>query len=177
MLKSKIEKAINKQINAEMWSGYLYLSMSSYFESIGLSGFAHWMWIQAREEMTHAMRLYHHVIERGGRVLLEPIDKVQTDWKSPLHVFEQTYKHEQKVTALINDLLDLSIQEKDHATSNMLQWFVDEQVEEEASADEILQKLRLIGKNGNGIFMLDNELRQRMFTPPADLSYYAQQGA
>jgi ferritin len=177
MLKSKIEKAINKQINAEMWSGYLYLSMSSYFESIGLSGFAHWMWIQAREEMTHAMRLYHHVIERGGRVLLEPIDKVQTDWKSPLHVFEQTYKHEQKVTALINDLLDLSIQEKDHATSNMLQWFVDEQVEEEASADEIVQKLRLIGKNGNGIFMLDNELGQRMFTPPADLSYYAQQGA
>lgn len=177
MLKSKIEKAINKQINAEMWSGYLYLSMSSYFESIGLSGFAHWMWIQAREEMTHAMRLYHHVIERGGRVLLEPIDKVQTEWKSPLHVFEETYKHEQKVTALINDLLDLSIQEKDHATSNMLQWFVDEQVEEEASADEIVQKLKLIGKNGNGIFMLDNELKQRMFTPPADLSYYAQQGA
>jgi ferritin len=177
MLKQKIEKAINKQINAEMWSGYLYLSMSSYFESIGLSGFANWMWIQAREEMSHAMRLFHHVVERGGRVLLEPIDKVQTEWKSPLHVFEQTYKHEQKVTSLINDLLDLSIQEKDHATSNMLQWFVDEQVEEEASADEIVQKLRLIGKNGNGIFMLDNELGQRMFTPPADLSYYAQQGA
>lgn len=177
MLKPKIEKAINKQINAEMWSGYLYLSMSSYFESIGLSGFANWMWIQAREEMSHAMRLFHHVVERGGRVLLEPIDKVQTEWKSPLHVFEQTYKHEQKVTSLINDLLDLSIQEKDHATSNMLQWFVDEQVEEEASADEIVQKLRLIGKNGNGIFMLDNELGQRMFTPPADLSYYAQQGA
>lgn len=177
MLKQKIEKAINKQINAEMWSGYLYLSMSSYFESIGLSGFAHWMWIQAREEMSHAMRLFHHVVERGGRVILEPIDKVQTEWKSPLHVFEETYKHEQKVTALINDLLDLSIQEKDHATSNMLQWFVDEQVEEEASADDIVQKLKLIGKNGNGIFMLDNELGQRMFTPPADLSYYAQQGA
>jgi ferritin len=174
MLKPKIEKAINKQINAELWSGYLYLSMSSYFESIGLSGFANWMWIQAREETTHAMRLYNHVIERGGRVILSAIEKVPTQWKSPLNVFDETYKHEQKVTGLINDLVDLAIKEKDHATVNMLQWFVDEQVEEEASADEIVQKLKLIGKNTSGLFMLDQELGQRMFTPPADLSLYVE---
>jgi ferritin len=174
MLKPIIEKAINKQINAEMWSGYLYLSMSSYFESVGLKGFANWMWIQAREEATHAMRLYNHVIERGGRVILSAIDKVPTKWKSPLEVYEETYKHEQKVTGLINDLVNLAIKEKDHATVNMLQWFVDEQVEEEASADEIVQKLKLIETNTSGLFMLDQELGQRIFTPPADLSLYAQ---
>ena len=174
MLKPIIEKAINKQINAEMWSGYLYLSMSSYFESIGLKGFANWMWIQAREEVTHAMRLYNHVIERGGRVILSAIDKVPTQWKSPLEIYEETYKHEQKVTGLINNLVNLAIKEKDHATVNMLQWFVDEQVEEEASADEIVQKLQLIEKNTSGLFMLDQELGQRMFTPPVDLSLYVQ---
>ncbi len=173
MLKSKVEKAINKQINAEMWSGYLYLSMSSYFESIGLTGFANWMWIQAREEMTHAMRLYHHVIERGGRVLFDAIDKVPNEWHSPQHVFEETYKHEQKVTKLIEDLVDIAEKEKDRATHNMLQWFIEEQVEEESSADEILQKIKLIGQNGNGIFMLDRELAQRVFTPPVDLSMYS----
>ena len=176
MLKEKVEKAINKQINAEMWSGYLYLSMSSYLESKGLSGFANWMWIQAREEMTHAMRLYSHVIERGGRVKLEAIDKVPIEWKSPLHVFEETYKHEQKVTGLIENLVDIAEKEKDRATYNMLQWFIDEQVEEEASADEILQKLKLIGENGNGLFMLDNELGQRLFTPPLDMSLYTTSG-
>jgi len=174
MLKPKIEKAINKQINAELWSAYLYLSMSSYFHSINLSGFANWMWIQAREEVTHAMRLYNHVVERGGRVILEAIDEVPTDWKSPQHVFEETYKHEQKVTGLIEDLVNLAEKEKDRATLNMLQWFIDEQVEEENSADEILQKLKLIGKNGSGLFMLDRELAQRVFTPPADLSMYTQ---
>ena len=164
MLKEKVEKAINKQINAELWSSYLYLSMSSYFESINLSGFANWMIMQAQEEVNHAMRLYNHVIERGGRVLLEEIDKVPTEWKSPLHVFEETYKHEQKVTSLIEDLVDVAEQEKDRASLNMLQWFIDEQVEEEASADEILQKLKLIGDQGSGLFMLDNELGQRVYT-------------
>ena len=176
MIKSKVEKAINKQINAEMWSGYLYLSMSSWFESKGLSGFANWMWIQAREEMTHAMRLYQHVIERGGRVKFEAIDKVPTEWKSPQHVFEETYKHEQKVTKLIENLVDIAENEKDRATYNMLQWFIDEQVEEEDSADEILQKIKLIGKNGNGIFMLDRELSQRVFNPPVDMSMYTPNG-
>lgn len=172
MIKQKVEKEINKQINAEMWSGYLYLSMSSYFESIGLSGFANWMWIQAREEMSHAMRLYSHIIERGGRVILGEIDKVPVEWKSPQHVFEEVYKHEQKVTGLIEKLVDIAEKEKDRATYNMLQWFIDEQVEEEASADEILQRLKLVGKNGNGIFMLDRELAQRTFNPPVDLKMY-----
>lgn len=177
MLSKKMEKALNKQINAELWSAYLYLSMSSYFHSINLSGFANWMWVQAREEVTHAMRLYNHVIDRGGRVTLEAIDKVPTTWDSPQHVFEETYKHEQKVTKLIENLVDIAEEEKDRATMNMLQWFIDEQVEEENSADEILQKLKLIGKNGNGLFMLDRELQQRVFTPPADLPMYNQGAA
>jgi ferritin len=164
MLKQKVEKAINKQINAELWSAYLYLSMSSYLESKNLSGFASWMIMQSQEEVNHAMRLYNYVIERGGRVNLEPIEKVPTEWKSPLHVFEETLKHEQKVTGLIEKLVDVAEQEKDRASINMLQWFIDEQVEEESSADEIVQKLHLIGNNGNGIFMLDNELGQRVFT-------------
>ena len=176
MLSKTIEKAINKQINAELWSGYLYLSMASYFESIGLKGFANWMWIQAREEATHAMRFYHHVIERNGRVLITAIDKVSTDWKSPLHAFEDTYTHEIKVTGLINNLVNLAISEKDHTTANMLQWFVNEQVEEESSASEIIQKLKLIGKDTSGLFMLDKELAVRIFTPPVDLTLYTPAG-
>jgi ferritin len=163
MLKAKIENAINNQINAELWSSYLYLSMSSYFESISLSGFATWMIMQSQEEINHAMRLYNHIIERGGRVILEAIKKVPTDWKSPLHVFEETYKHEQKVTSLIENLVNIAEKEKDRASLNMLQWFIDEQVEEESSADEIVQKLKLIGDNGSGLFLLDNELGQRVF--------------
>ena len=165
MLKPKIEKTINKQINAELWSAYLYLSMSAYFESISLGGFANWMRIQAQEEVSHAMRFYNYVVERGGRVKLMPIDAVKTDWKSPLDAFEETYTHEQKVTGLINELVNMSAAEKDHATVNMLQWFIDEQVEEESSADEIVQKLKLIGKDGSGLFMIDRELGQRVFTP------------
>ena len=168
MLKEKIQNAINKQINAELWSAYLYLSMSSYFESISLRGFANWMRVQAQEELAHAMKFYNYVTERGGRVFLSAIDKVPTDWKTPLNVFEETYKHEQKVTGLINNLVNLSVNEKDHATSNMLQWFIDEQVEEESSADEIVQKLKLIGKDGSGLFILDKEMAARVFTPPAD---------
>lgn len=172
MLSKRIESTINKQINAELWSAYLYLSMSAYFESISLKGFANWMWVQAREEVTHAMRLYNHITERSGKVLLTAIDKVPTEWKSPLNAFEETYKHEQKVTSLINNIVDLANKEKDHATVNMLQWFVNEQVEEESSADEIVQKLKLIGKDNSGLFMLDQELGQRVFNPPIDLSLY-----
>lgn len=164
MLNKAMEKAINKQINAELWSAYLYLSMASYFESINLNGFANWMQAQAQEEVNHAMRFYNHVNERGGRVKLEAIDEVPSNWDSPLEVFEETYKHEQKVTGLIEDLVDLAEKEKDRASMNMLQWFIDEQVEEEASADELVQQLKLIGESGNGIFMLDRELGQRKYT-------------
>ena len=167
MLKKNIEQAINRQINAEFWSAYLYLSMSTYFHSLNLNGFASWMRVQAQEELTHAMRFYDHVVERGGRVKLTSIEAVPTEWKSPLHAFEDTYAHEQKVTGLIHDIMKQAVEEKDYATMNMLQWFIDEQVEEEASADEIVQKLKLVGKEGSGLFMIDQELSQRVFTPPS----------
>lgn len=167
MIKNKIEKALTSQINAEMYSSYLYLSMSSYFSSINLNGFANWMRVQAQEELTHAMKFYDYVIERGGRVTVAAIEAPPAKWDSPLQVFEHVYTHEQKVTGLINDLVNLAIAEKDHATTAFLQWFVTEQVEEESSADEIVQKVKLVGDQGAGLLMLDQELGQRVFTPPA----------
>jgi len=167
MIKEKILSAINRQINAELYSAYLYLSMNAYLNSINLSGFANWMRVQALEEMTHADKFYQYIIERGGRVILELIDSPPADWASALEVFEHVYEHEQKVTKLINSLMDIAIEEKDHATISFLRWFVDEQVEEESSADGILQKLKLIGDSGSGLFMIDSELGQRVFTPTA----------
>jgi ferritin len=167
MLSKKMQTALNKQIVAELYSAYLYLSMSAYFHSINLGGFANWMRVQAMEESTHAMKIFDFVNERGGRVLVGAIDKPATNWVSPRAAFEAAYKHEQKVTGMINSLVDLAIKERDHATENFLQWFVSEQVEEEASADEVVQKLKLVGKDGGGLFMVDQELGQRVFTPPA----------
>jgi ferritin len=167
MLNEKIQAALNKQLNAELYSSYLYLSMSAYFQSINLPGFATWMRVQAQEELVHAMKFYDFVHERGGRVTLQPVEAPPTEWSSALDVFENTYKHEQKVTGLINDLVNLAVGERDHATNIFLQWFVTEQVEEEASADEVLQRLKLIGDASGGLFMLDREMGQRVFTPPA----------
>jgi ferritin len=161
ILKQKIEKAINKQINAELWSAYLYLSMSAYFESINLGGFANWMRVQAQEEVGHAMKFYNHVIERRGRVTVTAISAPPVSWKSPLNAFEESFKHEQKVTGLINDIANMAIAEKDHATASMLKWFIDEQVEEELSTDAIVQKLKLIGANTGGLYILDRELAER----------------
>jgi ferritin len=141
--------------------------MSAYFQSINLPGFANWMRVQAQEELVHAMKFYDFINERGGHVNLQQIDGPPTGWSSPLDVFENTYKHEQKVTGLINDLVNLATEARDHATNIFLQWFVTEQVEEEASADEVLQKLKLVGKDSGGLFMLDGEMGQRVFTPPA----------
>ena len=166
MLSKRMLKALNKQVNAELYSAYLYLSMAAYFESINLKGFANWMKIQAQEELTHAMKFFDYLNERGGRVELDTIEKPPTEWNSPLDAFEATYKHETNVTRMINNLVNMAMEEKDHATYNMLQWFVAEQVEEEASADEIRQHLKLIGDDGRGIMMLDRELRQRTFTLP-----------
>ncbi len=166
MIKEKIQDALNKQINAELYSSYLYLSMSAYFESINLKGCANWMRVQTQEELVHTMKFYDYLIERGGKVLLSSIESPPTEWPSPLAIFENAYQHEQKVTGLINELVDLAIAEKDHATNNFLQWFVSEQVEEEASADEVVQKIKLMGDARGGIFMLDRELAQRVFTPP-----------
>jgi len=161
MLSKKIENAINKQINAELWSAYLYLSMSAYFESTNLGGFANWMRAQAQEEVGHAMKFYNYVIERRGRVTVAAIAAPQVNWKSPLNAFEDAFKHEQKVTGMINDIATMAATEKDYATADRLQWFIDEQVEEELSTDTIVQKLKMIGNNTGGMFMLDRELSQR----------------
>jgi ferritin len=167
MLKENILKALNSQLNAELYSAYLYLSMEAYFESIDLSGCANWMRAQAQEELTHAMKLYGYIVQRGERVTLSTIEGPQVEWDSPVAVFEHVYEHEQKVTGLINDLVDLSVSESDHATNNFLQWFVAEQVEEEESASGVLQRMKLAGDSKSGLFMLDRELGQRVFTPPA----------
>ena len=167
MLSKKMEKALNGQVNAELYSSYLYLSMESWFKSKNLNGFANWMRVQAQEEMSHAMKIYDFIDERGGRIVLKAIDGPPTEWDSPLTVFEAVYEHEQKVTALINDLVDLSIKEKDHATNSFLQWFVSEQVEEEASADAAVQQLKMVESAPGGMFMLDREMGRRVFTPPA----------
>jgi ferritin len=167
MLKEKIEEAFNKQINAELYSSYLYLSMAAYFASINLSGMANWMKCQAQEEALHAMKFFTFVQERGGAVKLTAIDGPPTTWDSPLAAFKAVYEHEQKVTAMINDLVDLAIQEKDHAANAFLQWFVSEQVEEESTADGIVQQLKLAGDRGGALFMIDRELGSRVFTPPA----------
>ena len=162
-----MEKALNEQVNAELYSAYLYLSMEAYCKSLNLNGFANWMRVQTQEEVAHAMKIYDFVNERNGRVILKTIEGPQTKWESPLAVFQAVYKHEQKVTNLINKLVDLAIKEKDHATNAFLQWFVNEQVEEEASADAIVQQLKMMKDAPGGIYMLDRELGQRVFTPPA----------
>jgi len=167
MISKKMEKALNEQVNAELYSAYLYLSMEAYFKSLNLNGFANWMRVQTQEEVSHAMKIYGFVDERGGRITLKTIEGPQTKWDSPLAVFKDIYKHEQKVTSLINDLVNLAIEEKDHATNTFLQWFVNEQVEEEASADQVVQQLKMMEKAPGGMFMLDRELAQRVFTPPA----------
>jgi ferritin len=168
MLNEKMEKALNDQLNAEMYSSYLYLSMASYFQSINLNGFATWMRVQTQEEMLHAMKFYDFINERGGRVTLGQIAGPPTEWESPLGAFESALEHEQKVTGLINSLMDLALEGRDHATQIFLQWFVTEQVEEEDSANEVIQKIKLMGDAQGGLFMVDRELGQRTFTPPAD---------
>jgi ferritin len=167
MISEKMQDALNEQVNAELYSAYLYFSMEAYFESVNLPGFANWMRAQTQEEIVHGTKIYDYINERGGRVTLKAIAQPQAEWESPLAVFEAAYAHEQKVTALINDLVNLSLAEKDHATNMFLQWFVNEQVEEEKSADDIVQKLKLVSDAPGGMYLLDQELGQRVFTPPA----------
>lgn len=163
MLNPKMEKALNEQINAEMFSSYLYLSMSSYFEGANLAGFANWMRIQAKEEMTHAMKIYDYVNERGGKVILEAIEKPKSEFDGPVAIIEEALNHEYLVSSLINNLVGLAIELKDYATQNMLQWFVSEQVEEEAAASLLLERLKMVAQSPQGLFILDNELKQRVF--------------
>jgi ferritin len=167
MIKEKIQSAINDQINREIFSAYLYYSMAAHFEAEGLKGFANWMKVQAMEEMFHADKFFGYIAERGGRVELKAIEGPKTSWSSPLEVFQAAYEHEQSVTAHIHKLVDLAIQESDHATNNFLQWYVAEQVEEEASAEEIISRLKLVARSDGGLFFLDNELAKRTYTPAA----------
>jgi ferritin len=161
MLTDKMQKALNGQLNAELYSSYLYLSMNAYFKSVNLDGFANWMYYQAQEELEHSMKFYDFIIQRGGKVVLTQIEAPPTEWDSPLAVFEATLAHEQKVTGLINDLVEIALEEHDHATNIFLQWFVSEQVEEEESVGGVLQQLKLMGEAKGGLFMIDRELAKR----------------
>jgi len=161
MLSPKLQDAFNKQINAELHSSYLYLSMAAYFESKDLKGMANWMVVQAGEEKAHAMRFYDFINDRSGRVLLTQIEAPKTEWKSPLEAFEDAYKHEIKITGMINELFTLVAIEKDGAGHDFLEWFCREQVEEEANAQLIVAQLKLVGDNGVGLYMLDQQLGQR----------------
>ncbi len=167
MIDKDIEKAINKQINEEMYSAYLYLAMSAYFQDINLLGFANWMFVQYQEEISHAMKFYRYLIERGGRVELYAIEQPAKQWDSPLHALEETLKHERHITQCINDLADLAEQKKDRPTLNLLQWYIDEQVEEEANDEEIIAKLKMIGDSPHGLLMIDSQLAQRTFVDGA----------
>ncbi len=168
MITQKLQEAFNEQINKELYSEYLYFSMAAWFDAENLPGFANFFKIQVQEERFHVMKMYEFINERGGKVLLKEIDKPQVEFASALQIFELAYKHEQFVSKLINELMDLAIEEKDHASQSFLTWFIDEQVEEEASMDAVVGKLKMLGGNGHGMLMIDNELGARVFTPPVN---------
>lgn len=170
MLSQKIEDALNEQINAEFWSAYLYLAMACNFEAEGLAGIANWFRIQFKEEQAHAQIFMNYVNSRGGRVVLKPIAEVPSKWECPVCAYKDTLAHERKVTALINNLYALAEQEHDYATREKLNWFISEQVEEEETAQELIDKLQLIGDNGYGLYVLDQELAARTYTVPAPLA-------
>jgi len=161
MISKTIESALNKQVNREFYSEFLYLSMASYFETVSLKGFAKWMRVQAKEEHAHAMKIFEYIITRGGKVTIDALEAPKTKWASAGKVFEDSYAHEQKVTAMINALVDLSIKEKDHASFEMLQWFVKEQVEEEQNASDILNQIVIVGDRPGHLFALDHHLGKR----------------
>ncbi len=161
MISAKIQKALNEQINKELYSAYLYLSMAAYFQDTGLEGFSRWMRLQADEEREHALKIFDYVFDRGGTVKLAAIEAPAARWSSPLAVFKEVFKHETFVTKSINTLVDLAVGERDHATSSFLKWFVDEQVEEEASAGTIVNRLEMAEKAPGAMLMLDRALGAR----------------
>jgi ferritin len=161
MLPKKIEAAMNKQINHELYSSYLYLSMSAYFMGLNLEGFAHWMRVQAQEELMHGIKFFDHLIERGGKPKLDAVKAPEGVWKSPLEVCQAVAKHEQFISKNINALADLALAEKDHASMTLLQWFVNEQVEEEANASVLVERVKMVKDSTGGLFMLDQQLAQR----------------
>lgn len=168
MIDQRMADTINDQINAEMFSAYLYQSMAAWFADQNFNGMAIWMTAQAQEEMIHAMKFYNYLIERGGTVLLKQIDGPPTEWASPLAAFEAALDHERYITERINKMMDLAIDIRDHAAKGLLQWYVDEQVEEEANATDNVEKLRMVGDEGNAKYMLDKEFGARpvLFTIP-----------
>jgi ferritin len=168
MLSDKMIDALNEHMNKEMYSAYLYMSMSAYSDSIGLKGFANWFMVQYHEEMFHAMKVFEYIQAQGGTIKLQQIDEPPSAWESPLDLFEKTLAHEQMVTGRINDLMDLAIEKKDHATRIFLQWYVTEQVEEEENDNEIIDQLKIIKDNPQGLLMLDRELGARKATVPLD---------
>lgn len=176
MLSEKMIDALNTHMNKEMYSAYLYMSMSAFCDSSGLKGFANWFMVQYHEEMFHAMKIYEYIQSQGGKIKLLQIDEPPHVWESPLDIFEKTLAHEQMVTQLINDLMELAIAEKDHATQIFLQWFVTEQVEEEENDNEILDQLRLIKDNPQGLLMLDREFAARAVNVPLDYAQGVKQG-
>lgn len=170
MISQTLEKAINDQINAEFWSAYLYLSMSNHFAHEGYNGIANWFAVQFKEEQAHATIFMNYLNSRDAKVELKPIEAVDTVWESPLAAFAATLAHEQKVTAMINNLQSLAIEDKDYASQTRLQWFIDEQIEEEENARTFIDTLKKIGDNGYGIYMFDKELAARTYVTPAPLA-------
>ncbi len=166
MISEKMNAALNKQVNAEMYSAYLYLAMQAYFNKLNLTGFVNWMNVQVQEEMAHAKGLYDYIQERGGEIVLDAIEKPEQNWNSPLDVFEAILKHEQLVTSLINNLADVADETKDRAAGLFLQWYIKEQVEEEASVSGVLDTLRMIKDDAHALLLLDRELAARVFNPP-----------
>lgn len=167
MLSPKMQDALNEQMKNEFFSAYLYMAMAGYFQSEDLPGLASWMRVQALEEMTHGEMFFNFICDAGGRTHLLPVDEPQNEYASPLDAFEYGLKHEQFVTERIGKLLDLARTEDSHAAQVFLQWFVTEQVEEEASFSLIIRKLSRVKDDGRGLLMVDQELGQRVFTPPA----------
>ena len=165
MISNKLETELNKQLNAEMYSAYLYLSMSAFLSTKNLPGFSHWMRVQFEEEQAHAMKLFQYIIDRGGKVELTEIEAPKIEWKGIIDVFENVVKHEAIITEKINNLINIALEEKDHATVSLMQWYVTEQVEEEATVSDIYDQLKIIDGQGAGLFMLDREARQRTLVP------------
>lgn len=166
MINEKLEKAFNDQINKELYSEYLYLSMQAYFERLNLKGFVNWMSVQVQEEHAHALGMFDYLNQRGGNVQLEAIDKPETDWESPLAVFEQVLEHEEYVTSRINALMDVAEETKDRAAMSFLNWYLKEQVEEEDNVGNVLATLKLIGDDKKALLMLDKDLATRTFVAP-----------
>lgn len=165
MLTKKLQAALNEQINKEFFSEYLYLSMSAYLESIEMEGFANYFNVQAQEEHFHAMKMFNFVHDKGGRVILKTLNEPKADYKSVVDVVQESLAHEKYITKAINELMDTAIKENDHSVRSFLQWYVDEQVEEEATISKLVAKLKLINGEGFGLLTLDNQLGQRKYVP------------